>query len=242
MPRLAVLYTGELIRMRKYGITGASLAAALLWILILELGGFGGLAAIFPFVLFIDVTLMSLLLAGVTMIFETQENALRSLLVTPVGRDEYLLAKSAAVMTSSLTTLGLLLIYGVGIRDLTVHLPGIVGAVMLGAFVFAQVGMVMTYFSRDFTDLLMGMFVFTLVFALPTLFEYVGIIQVEWVRLLQYLNPTKSVLVLIQAAIVPIAAADTAIAFGYLVILGGALYAVSRQLFAGYAAREGGAQ
>ena len=48
---------------------------------------------------------------------------------------------------------------------------GVTGAVVLVAFAFAQVGIVMTYYSEDFTDLLMNMFKFMIVLVVPTILE-----------------------------------------------------------------------
>lgn len=241
MNRLMLLYTHELVRMRKYGITVASLAVTIIWVLIIEFSNVTRIAAFLPLILFIDATLMSLLLAGVTMIFEQQENALRSMLVLPITKGEYLVSKSLAVTTSSLLTLALLLIYGLVFKDLHVHIPGLVAAVALIAFTFSQVGMVMTYASRDFTDLLMGMFKFTIVFALPTILEFFQFIKGDWVKNLQYLNPTKNALVLLQAPLIQVTSKDLIIAIAYLALLAIVLFAMSHKLFDGYAAKEGGA-
>jgi fluoroquinolone transport system permease protein len=237
--RLAVMYTGEINRMKRYGITGASLFVAAIWIMIIQFADVSDMSFVFPFTLFMDATLMSLLLAGVTMIFEKQENTFKSMMVLPITGDDYLFGKSLAIVTSSLTTLVLLLAYGIGFKGLEVSILGVTGAVVLVAFAFAQVGIVMTYYSEDFTDLLMNMFKFMIVLVVPTILEKVNILNVGWVKTLQYFNPTKNALVLLQASVVSVEKKDLAIAVIFIMLMAAGLYAISRKLLVKYAAKGG---
>jgi fluoroquinolone transport system permease protein len=237
--RVLAMYAGELNRMKRYGITAASLFVAAIWIMIIQFSDVSDIRFVFPLTLFMDATLMSLLLAGVTMIFENQENTFRSMMVLPITRDDYLFGKSMAIVTSSLTTLGLLLVYGIGFKNLEVSILGVTGAVILVAFAFAQVGIVMTYYSEDFTDLLMNMFKVVIVFVLPTILEMVDILNVSWVKAIQYFNPTKNALVLLQASVIPTDRKDLVIAVAFLMAMAAGLYALSRKLLVQYAAKGG---
>lgn len=240
MDRILLLYTGELLRMRKYRIVAASLVVAALWILVLHFTELPDINGIFPLVLFIDTTMMSLLLVGAAMMFEKQENATRSMLVLPIGKDDYLLSKCLATMTSSVATLVILLIYGISFKGLKVNIPGIVGAVLLGSFVFAQIGVLLTYASKDFTGLLIGMMKFSFLLAIPTILEYVNVLTADWVRYVQYINPTKNALVLLLASVVRVEARDVWIAVMYLTVLGVLLYIAVRRAFDDYAMKESG--
>lgn len=239
MNKIGVLYRGEILRMWKYGITGASLITALIWIAILRFSAPGSMTALFPLLIFVDSSVMSLLLIGVTIIFENQENSFKSLMVSPISKDQYLVSKALAVVTSSVATLVLLLLYGLLAENLEINILAIFGAVILVAFTFAQVGTIMTYYAKDFTDLLMGMFKFTIVFTLPTLLEGLDVLKGDWVKTVQYLNPTKSALVLLSAATEPVDAKDLVISLVYLLALSGGLYALSRKLFERYVAKGG---
>lgn len=225
--------------MRRYGITAASLVTALIWILVLHYTDLVDINTVFPLTLFIDATLMSLLLAGVTMVFEDQENTFRSIMVLPITGDDYLFAKSMAIVTSSLATLALLLIYGIAFKDLTINIPGIAAGVALVAFAFAQVGVLLTYYSEEFTDLLLNMFKIIIVLIVPTILELVNILNVSWVKTVQYFNPTKNALVLLQASVIATDRKDLVIAAVYLVAMSVGLYAASRKLLVKYAARGG---
>ncbi|MDP2858350.1 MAG: ABC transporter permease [Bacillota bacterium] len=238
MRELLALYSGEVMRMRRYGIAGASMVVVVLWVLVLHYAGAGSIDMVFPLVLFADATFMSFLLIGVIMIFEKQEGATKSMLVLPIGKGGYLGAKVLATITSSVVTLVLLLIYGLAFRDLSINIPGIFAAVVLSAFAFCQVGLVITYRVRDFTQLLMSMFAFTMVFAVPTLLEFLHILQGEWITRVQYLNPTKSALNVLMAPAGHVAAADLWISAAYLTVLGIGLAWVAWRRFDAYAAKE----
>jgi len=241
MDRIKFLYSGEVKRNWKYGITAASLAAALFWVLALQFSNASNITSLFPMLLFIDATIMSLLLAGVTLIFETQENVLKSFLVTPVSIGEYLFAKSLAVVTSAITTFVLLTVYGLLFKSLSVNLIGMLFAVIIVAFAFGQLGLILTYYSKDFTDLLIGMFKFSFLFALPTIVEFTKLFQARWLTAVQYLNPTKHALVLMQAAATPVPTRDVLLAALYLLVLCAGGFMVSLRLFDRYAVKGGGA-
>jgi len=234
-----VLYMGETTRMRKYGVSTASLGVAFLWVLVLHFAGAGkNIDSVFPLVLFIDSTMMSLLLIGVIMIFEKQENATKSMLVIPAGKDHYLLSKTLAVMTSSFVTLVLLLTYGLAVRHLSINILGLAGAVLLVSFTFAQLGVLLTYRSKDFTDLLMGMMKYTIVLAIPTILEFLKVLKADWVKTIQYVNPTKSALILLLAPAVKTDAKDLWISIIYMIVLGCVSYWLVRRMFYDYAVKE----
>jgi len=238
MRELMALYSGEVLRMRRYNIAAASVVVVVLWVAVLHFAGAGNIDLVFPLIMFADATLMSFLLIGVIMLFEKQEGATKSMLVLPISKAGYLGAKIAATITSSLLTLTLLLIYGYAFRDLSINVPGIYGAVILSAFAFCLVGLIITYRVRDFTQMLMSMFVFVLAFALPTLLEALHVLKGEWITRLQYLNPTKSALNVLMAPTGHVASKDVWISAIYLAVLGLVLGWVAWRRFDAYAAKE----
>lgn len=239
MDRVWFLYKGEMNRTVKYGITGASLAATVLWVLALQFSQAGSVTALFPLVLYIDTTLMSFLLAGVTLVFETQENVLKSFLVTPINTKEFLLAKSLAVVTSSVITFVLLTIYGMLFKSLSINILGMLASVTVIAFAFTQLGLLMTYFSKDFTDLLMGMFKFAIVFSLPTMLVFLRVFDAPWLIAVQYLNPTKHAITLLQASVVTVPQQDLIIAIVYIAVLSVAGFIGACKLFDSYVVKGG---
>jgi ABC-type multidrug transport system permease subunit len=238
MGNLGLLYRGEMLRMRRYNITAASLVVVVIWIAMLYFAGTVNVGVSLPLVLFADATMMSVLLVSVIMLFEKQEGATRSMLVLPITKGEYLGAKILATVTSSVITLVLLLIYAVGFRGVSANVPGLFGAVLLAASVFCLIGVVLTYRVRDFTSLLMSVFVLFLGLGVPTILEALDVVSGEWLTWLQYLNPMKSALIILSAGVETIPANEIWRSVAYLAGLGAVMAWLAWRHFDAYAAKE----
>ena len=105
MNSFTVLFSGELQRMRKYNILTAGILVALLWVGVLFFTKIDDITSMVPLVVFIDSTAMSMVLIGATMFYEKQEGTIRTILVSPISKTEYILAKTFANITSNLITL-----------------------------------------------------------------------------------------------------------------------------------------
>ncbi len=238
MRSLGQLFAGEMLRMRRYGVTAASLLVVMVWVVVLQFAGTTNVTASLPLVLFADSTMMAMLLVGVIMLFEKQEGATKSMLVLPVGKGEYLGAKVLATVSSSLLTLALLLVYAVGFRGATVNIAGMLGAVGLASFAFSMIGVLITYRVRDFTGLLMLVFACTFALAIPTILEALDVIGGEWLTRVQYLNPAKSALVILAAGVEKVPANELWRSVAYLAGLGAVLAWLAGRQFEAYAAKE----
>jgi len=200
MKAFGTLFKGELVRLARYNIISASLFVAAFWIAVLHFSEIPNLTGIFVLVLLIDTTVMAMLLVGVTMFFEKDEGAIRSLLVSPITKTEYVLAKSAGNLLSNVQTLVILYAYARFFREIDVALLPLLPAILLiGAF-HCLMGFLVAYRSRDFTDLLTGIVKYTLVVMLPVALESVGLIQNQILESLMYLLPTKAAIILIGAS------------------------------------------
>jgi fluoroquinolone transport system permease protein len=201
MSNFFVLFGGELQRMKKYHILGASFVIALLWIGVLHLTEIENVSNIFPLLLFLDATSMSILMIGVTMFFEKQEGSMKSLLVSPIHKLEYILAKTVANIVSNLITLALLFTYATLFKELELSLLWLVFAVIFISFFHSLLGFLLTYYSKDFTQLLMAMMKYSFVFIIPVLLEQIGLITNDFLVKLLYAIPTKASMILLNASI-----------------------------------------
>ncbi|QOY33828.1 ABC transporter permease [Anaerobacillus isosaccharinicus] len=201
MSNFLVLFIGELQRMKKYHILGASFVIALLWIGVLHLTEIQNVSNIFPLLLFLDATSMSILMIGVTMFFEKQEGSMKSLLVSPIHKLEYILAKTGANIVSNLLTLVLLFTYAMMFKELELSLLWLIFAVILISFFHSLLGFLLTYYSKDFTQLLMAMMKYSFVFIIPVLLEQIGLITNDFIVKLLYAIPTKASMILLNASI-----------------------------------------
>ncbi len=149
MNNLAALTKGELFRMRKYNILAAGILVALIWILVLHLTEAAEVGMMLVVVLYFDVMAMAGIMIGVTVYYEKQESTLKTMLVAPVSKEEFIFAKVLANMSSSLTTMVILLAYAFLFRSASVNVLILLGAVIIGVIQFSMIGYLLTYRSRD---------------------------------------------------------------------------------------------
>ncbi|EEG78719.1 fluoroquinolone export ABC transporter permease subunit [Dethiobacter alkaliphilus] len=240
MNSIAILMAGEMQRLKKYNILTASFTVALLWIGVLALTEIQDLSMILPLVLFLDATSMAMVLIGVTMFYEKEEGTIKTLLVSPINKVEYILAKTATNIFSNLITLALVYAYARIFREISINLAMLAAAVILISFFHSLVGFVLTYSSRDFTSLLVGMVKYTVVLMVPVILEQVGLIADETVSNLLLALPTKASMVMLNAAAHTPELWELLLAIGYLVAASAILFVYVVRRFDEYAVKESG--
>lgn len=240
MDSFLVLLIGEYKRMLAYKIAAASIFVALIWIGVLYLTEIGDITFIFPLLLFIDTTSMAVLMVGVTIFFEKQEGSLRTILVTPINKTDYLLTKVAVTISASVITLILLYFYAAWFKEITLSFFGLLGGIILIACFHALVGFILSYYSKDFTGLLINMMKYMFIFMLPTLFEHIGFLQNDLLDKVLYVAPTRAAIYLLYAPTGVIGGGDLAYSLIYLILGSVFLFIFVRRQFDSFAAREGG--
>lgn len=200
MGSFAILLKGELQRMLRYHILGAGFVVAILWLLVLHFTEVIGVATMLPLLLFFDTTSMTIILIGVTLFFEKQEGTIRSLQVSPINRTEQILAKTGSNILSNVITLVILYLYAWLFKEIALSFMVLLAAVIIIGLFHSMVGYLLTYRSKGFTELLMGMFVYFFAFMLPVVFEQIGLIQNEIAKGFLYLIPTKAAFILLNSA------------------------------------------
>ncbi|MEC9489292.1 MAG: hypothetical protein UMV23_07415 [Halanaerobium sp.] len=240
MSNAPVLISGELNRMKKYHILSASLVTALIWIGVLYFIDIGDVTLVFPLLLFIDVTTMSALLVGVSMFFEKQEGSIKSLLIAPISKDEYILAKTFGNIFTNLFTLTLLYLYVRFFKEIHLNILAMVIVVIFLAILYSLLGFLLTYSARDFTGMLMGLVKYALILILPVVLEQVGMIQNQVIKYLLFLLPTKSTLLLLLAPAGGVEIWKIIVSIIYTLLAIGIALILARKKFAEYAVRESG--
>lgn len=240
MNNLIVLFRGELERMKKYHVLGASFVVSLIWIGVLYFTEINEVSRIFPLLLYLDATSMSMLMIGVTMFFEKQEGTIKTLLVSPISKAEYIIAKAFANIVSNILTLIILYLYARFFKEIDLNIIGLFLAVIIVAFFHSLIGFILTYYSKDFTDLLMGMMKYVFVLMVPVLLEQVGLISNEIIQNILYAIPTKASMLLLQSSAGGVEAWETYLSMIYLVIGSILLYFVVSRKFDEFAIKESG--
>lgn len=240
MTNLAYLLKGELQRMQKYHILSASFVVALIWIGVLHFAAVNNLDTFFPLLLFMDATMMAILMVGVTMFFEKQEGTLKTLLVSPINKFEYILAKSFANIISNFITLVLLYAYALFFRDLSISFFTLLAVVLLISLFHSFLGFILMYYARDFTSMLMGMMAYMLLMGIPVILNEIGVWTGDLVDKLFLILPTKASSTLLFATTGLAERGEVILSAAYLVIASIVLFYVVQHKFDGFAVKESG--
>lgn len=240
MNNFRTLFMGELQRMKKYNILAAGMFVSLLWIGVLHFTGIEDVSKIFPLLIFLDATSMAMLLVGVTMFFEKQEGTLKSLLVSPIHKTEYILAKTFANILSNVESLIILYLYSKIFKEININFIGILVGLVLIAFFHSLIGFLIAYGSKDFTAMLMGVMKYAFLFMIPIVLEMIGMITHEGIRKLFYALPTKAAMTLLNATTGGVEAWEIYLSAGYLALGSLALYYNVLRKFDEFALKESG--
>ncbi|SMO32136.1 ABC transporter permease [Melghirimyces algeriensis] len=241
MSNFLALAVGEITRMKKYQVLPATVFIALLWMGFLSLVDRTYVQTLFSLLIYVDVTTMAMLLVGVTLFFEKQEGTFRSFLVSPIHKSEYILAKGTSNLLSNLLTLVLLIGFAYWIKEVQIPFWEFLGAVILVGFFHTMLGFLISYYAKDFTNLIMYVMVYAFVFVIPVLLEQIGFITHDLLRNLLYALPTKSSMTLFQnAAEGNVETWELILSIGYLAMASIGGYLLALRKFDGFALKEGG--
>ncbi len=198
MNKLSILVKGELSRLNKYGVFNISIFVAIIWGAVLFLVDSGFMAGMLPFVLFLDATMMSVMYIGAEMHFEKTESTISTMLVTPVSNKEMvnskIIANTIHNIVSSILIITVFFIagkqgwtYDIGFNVLLVLLGSIIST-----SVFTILGLVLSYYQKDFTDMLVNIFVIVIFLMIPSILLMFGVIEGEFWENIMLLNPLQA--------------------------------------------------
>ncbi|NLW23281.1 MAG: ABC transporter permease [Tissierellia bacterium] len=240
MNRFNVLLNGELIRLRRYNLFAASLFVSAIWVGIIHFLNVEDVTTIVPQLIFLDVTTMATLLVGVSFIYEKDESTIRTMLVAPISKNQYLLAKLIANIIPSILSLTIMYLYSKLIKTIEINYFLLLGAVALVSFFHSLMGILLTYFTKDFTNLIMVIMLLFIILILPVILVEFNIITNEIFAKGSYILPSKAALMVIMGTARIIDRWE--IIFSLIYLIGSCLvlyYLVHRQ-FDLYALRERG--
>lgn len=240
MGRILFLIAGDFQRTIKYNILAATFFVTIIWAGVLHFTEIKDVTSFFPLLVFIDVTSMAVLFVGVSMFFEKQEGSIKSILISPVSKFEYIISKALVNMFLNVLVLILLYIYAVLFKEIDINIIGLTASVMLVSFLHSMIGFIITYYSKSFTDVLMGMMKYSLITMTPVLLEYMGIIKSDILKYIIKVLPTKASLDLLTAGPEQLSTATVTFNVVFLVVLCGFLYFVVSKKFDEFAVKESG--
>lgn len=198
MSRIIILFKGELLRLQRYRLFAASIFVSIMWVGVLHFVDMVNVTGLIPQLVFLDVTTMAVLLVGVSFIYERDEATLYSILISPITKSQYIWAKLLSHITPSIVSLSIMFIYAKIFKTLDVNYFLLLGGVVLVALFHSQIGFLLTFYTKDFTGLVMLIITFFLVSILPVILDEFGIVTNEVFRKLIFLLPAKSALMIIM--------------------------------------------
>lgn len=240
MNKFRVLFWGEVIRLGRYNLFAASIFVSAIWVGILHFLNVEDVTTIVPQLIFLDVTTMATLLVGVSLIYERDEDTLRTLMATPISKNQYLLGKVLANIVPSILSLTVMYAYSKLFKTIQINYLLLLGAVVLVSFFHSLTGMLLTYFSKSFTDLLMIIIAIFIIFLLPVILVEFDIITNEIFTKGIYILPTKAALMVIMGTTGIIDTWEIIISIVYLIASSLVLYYLVYRYFNLYALRERG--
>lgn len=239
MTRFYTLVHGEILRLRRYNLLGASLFVSGLWVGILHFLKVENVTNIVPQLIFLDVTTMAVLLIGVTFIYEREEGTIRTLLVSPISKSQYLLAKVFSHLIPSIISFTIMFTYSKVFKTIDINYIYMIVALAVVALFHSLIGLLLTYFSKDFTDLVMEIMKLFFIMVLPVILEEFNIVNSVLFKKVVYILPTKSALMMIMGPAGLVKTKDVVISAAYITISSLILYYVIWKNFHKYALKEG---
>lgn len=242
MNRLGVLIVGELERLHKYNITTISFAVAIIWGAMLYFIGDDLLPQLLPMVLLIDATMMALMFVGAIMYFEKSESTISTLLVTPITKNELLLAKVISNTIHNLFSSGLIIIAFSLLSEIEINYLIITIAILIATCIHTIIGICLSYTTKDFTRLLMRVISFAFILMLPSILLFFEILEGNFWETLNLFNPVNAALQLIQPSFNGASVEwEFWFSLAYLILGGAALYRFyALPKFQEYAVRQSG--
>lgn len=192
----------------RQGLYFAALFVIVLWWAILSFLPQAARELFVPFAVFMDLSVFGLYFMAGMLYLERGERVLEALVVTPMPRYGYLLAKviSLTVLAMVISALMVLAVYGPGVRW-GILLSG----VALNSWLLILIGFILAARYEGISEFLIPSMVFMAPSQLPLLY-YFGI----WDHWLLYLVPTQPAMLLIEAAFRTPGPGVLAYSFGYL--------------------------
>ncbi|MFP4478280.1 MAG: ABC transporter permease [Candidatus Izemoplasmatales bacterium] len=223
--RLVYLIKGELVRLHKYKVTSISIFIAVIWSVLLFFVEGDLFNDLLPVLILVDATMMSLMYIGSVMFFEKKESTMSSMLVTPSKNSELILAKILSNTIHNFISTSLIIAVFVILKDVQVNYFLIAIAIILVTLYHTTIGLLLSYYQKDFTTMLMSVMMISFILLIPTLLFMLNVLTGHIWEYVLLINPIQSANVIISQSFKPIIL-DWKYYFslGYLLITGILIY------------------
>ncbi|MCF7924328.1 MAG: ABC transporter permease [Candidatus Izimaplasma sp.] len=202
--RFFYLIKGELIRLHKYKVTTVSLMIAIIWGVVLYFVEGDIFNSLLPFLILIDATMMSLMYIGSVMFFEKKESTISTMLVTPSKHSEIILSKIFANTIHNFFSTALIIIAFVLIKDIQINYFLIALAVIIATLFHTTIGLLLSYYQKDFTTMLTTIMSISFVLVIPSALYGFNILTADIWEYILLINPIQAAAEIINQSFKPI--------------------------------------
>ncbi|MFW5847747.1 MAG: ABC transporter permease [bacterium] len=202
--RLIFLIKGELIRLHKYKVTTISLLIAIIWGVVLYFVEGDIFNSLLPFLILVDATIMSLMYIGSVMFFEKKESTISTMLVTPAKHSEIILSKIFANTIHNFLSTALIIVAFILIKNIQINYWLISLAIIIVTLFHTTIGLLLSYYQKDFTTMLMSIMMISFVLLIPSALYAFNVLKADFWEYLLLFNPIQAASELINQGFKPI--------------------------------------
>ena len=194
------MFVEDVKRLKKYNILQISVGLAFVYAIIIYFSGKEDATSLVTMLVFVDVTMMSIILLGASLFFEKQEGSLKSVMVSPVTLKEVIIVKVMSAVLISIITGAILSITAIAVHGVEINMLLLLLYAILGATTHTVIGFCLVIISKDFNTLLINYMIYVLIFTLPSLLITLGAIP-ESFEFIGYISPSFTALNLIETSV-----------------------------------------
>ncbi len=186
MKHLSVLLQGEFKRLIRYKLLQVGFLVSVLWLLVMFLIGRDNANEFVPLFIFMDVALMTIMLIGASLFYERQENTLKSMLTSPASMFKIITAKIISAVYIGLQSTLFLGLIAYFFFEAEINFFYLIPFSILISLFHTMIGYTFTVFVKDFPSLLALTMSYMLIFAFPSIFYAIGMLEgaIEYILLL----------------------------------------------------------
>lgn len=183
MTNIFRLIGGEFKRLVSYKLLARSLVTGVIWILVFLFISKEDAGDVAPMLMFVDVSIVLMMLLGASFYLEQQENTIKSMMVLPVSVGQILLSKVVSSLVLTLVTVAITCASVYFIHAIPFNYALLLLFVILAAVAHAAIGFTMALSGQSLGSMLIMVIVYVLIFAVPSILLAVNIIdaQYEWI-------------------------------------------------------------
>lgn len=187
MARIKHLIRSEWVRLMKYNLVIASVMVAFIWVLVSLFLAPEELVLFLPTIFLLEASAMTALLIGAEMFYEKKEHTISSMLISPMTTVEYMISKVVAHCANTLLVFAIMIIGFMFTIDLSINIIVLIISTVVVATFYVGMGLLLSYYSQDFTSLLVNYMLMMMVFFIPSILIMAGLLPSSLLEFTRYI-------------------------------------------------------